>query len=218
LILVGEAADDYTIRALRSSDYPFVMLEKSIKILRLNTVCTDVREGTQRVIDNIDKLGYKNILIVTDRIHSGKDTSVIEIIKEAIEKKPEMNKPVIVEYDHYINGNDSEPGQIDKYLRPPYRAEIMIILHAELVYKVMTALRKKKIRVPQDIAMISMEEGIGFDLMCSPVTCLRKPLTGMALKVANMIWAEVKNSGKSKYKRQVNITPELVVRNSCGTI
>jgi DNA-binding LacI/PurR family transcriptional regulator len=82
----------------------------------------------------------------------------------------------------------------------------------------MTALRKKKIRVPQDIAMISMEEGIGFDLMCSPVTCLRKHLTGIALKVANMIWAEVKNSGKSKYKRQVNITPELVVRNSCGTI
>jgi DNA-binding LacI/PurR family transcriptional regulator len=127
LILVGEAADDYTIRALRSSDYPFVMLEKSIKILRLNTVCTDVREGTQRVIDHIDKLGYKNILIVTDRIHSGKDTSVIEIIKEAIEKKPEMNKPVIIEYDHYINGTLLSGSQIDKYLRPPYRAEIMII-------------------------------------------------------------------------------------------
>jgi len=218
LILVGEAADDYTVRALRSSDYPFVMLEKSIKILRLNTVCTDVREGAQRVIDHIDKLGYKNILIVTDRFHSGKDTPVIEIIKEALDKKPEMNKPVVIELDTYINGNDTEPGQIDKYLRPPYRAEIMIILHAELVYKVMTTLKKKKIRIPQDIAMISMEEGIGFDLMCSPVTCLRKPLTGMALKVANMIWAEVKNSGKSKYKRQVNITPELVVRNSCGTI
>jgi LacI family transcriptional regulator len=82
----------------------------------------------------------------------------------------------------------------------------------------MSLLRKKKLRVPQDIALISMEEGIGFDLMFSPVTCLQKPLSVIASKVANMIWTEVRNSGKSKYKRQVNITPELIVRNSCGTI
>ncbi len=75
LILVGEAADDNTIRALRTTDYPFVLLEKSVKILRLNTVCTDIMEGAQLVINHIDKLGYKNILIVTDRIHSGKDTT-----------------------------------------------------------------------------------------------------------------------------------------------
>jgi DNA-binding LacI/PurR family transcriptional regulator len=83
---------------------------------------------------------------------------------------------------------------------------------------VMGLLRKKKLRIPQDIAVISMEEGAGFDLLYSPVTCLRKPLPGMAIKVANMIWAEIKNSGKAKFKRQVNVTPELVVRNSCGTL
>jgi DNA-binding LacI/PurR family transcriptional regulator len=54
--------------------------------------------------------------------------------------------------------------------------------------------------------------------MFTPVTCLRKPLSGISIKVANMIWSEVKNSGKGKFKRQVNIPPELIVRNSCGTI
>ncbi len=218
LILVGEAADDYTVRSLRSSGYPFVMLEKSIKILRLNTVCTDVREGSRRVAEHIQKLGYKNALIVSDRSHSSRDGQVIHLLQDSLGKIAGMNKPIFIEYDRHINGNDTDWSQIDKYLRPPYRAEIMIILHAELVYRTMDLLTKKKIRIPQDIAIISMEEGIGFELMCSPVTCLRRPLTGMALKVANMIWSEVKNSGKSKYKRQVNITPELVVRNSCGTI
>ena len=94
----------------------------------------------------------------------------------------------------------------------------MIIMNACLVYPIMTLLRKKKLRVPQDIAVVSMEEGTGFDLMFSPITCLRKPLSGISTKVANMIWSEIKNSGKGKYKRQVNISPELVVRNSCGTI
>jgi LacI family transcriptional regulator len=218
LILVGEAADDYTIRSLRATGYPFVLLEKSVKMLRLNTVCTDIAGGSQRVVDHIEKLGYKNILIATDKNSINKDKPVIEFLKSAIDRKEGISKPVIVEFDQLITGSEINPAQIEKYLRPPHRAEIIIVLHAELVYQVMSLLRKKKLRVPQDIALISMEEGIGFDLMFSPVTCIRKPLTGMALKVANMIWTEVRNSGKSKYKRQVNITPELVVRNSCGTI
>jgi LacI family transcriptional regulator len=218
LILVGETADDYTIRSLRSTGYPFVLLEKSVKMLRLNTVCTDIAEGSRKVADHIGKLGYTNVLLVTDKNSALKDKPVIDFLRSALEKKEGINKPVVVEFEYPGAGNEIEPGQIDKYLRPPFRAEIMIILHAELVYQVMLLIRKKKLRVPQDIALISMEEGIGFDLMFSPVTCLRKPLTGIALKVANMIWSEVKNSGKSKYKRQVNITPELIVRNSCGTI
>jgi len=217
LILVGDAADDYTIRSLRATGYPFVLLEKSVRVLRLNTVCTDLAEGSQRVVDHIGKLGYKNILIAAHKDSVNKDKPVIELLKSAIDRKEGISKPVIVEFEQ-TTGNEINPAQIEKYLRPPHRAEIIIVMHAELVYQVMSLLRKMKMRVPQDIALISMEEGIGFDLMFSPVTCLRKPLIGIALKVANMIWTEVRNSGKSKYKRQVNIAPELIIRNSCGTI
>jgi DNA-binding LacI/PurR family transcriptional regulator len=62
-----------------------------------------------------------------------------------------------------------------------------------------------------------MEDGIGFDLLNTPVTRLRRPLSAMSLKVANIVWSEVKNQGKSKYKRQVNMVPELVIRSSCGS-
>ena len=218
LILVGEAADDYTVRSLRASNYPFVLMEKSIKILRLNTVCTNISEGSERVVNHMAKLGYKSVMIVTDRKSSGRDISVIDDLKTAINRKETMHKPMIAELDTIASGSEPDFMQFERFLRPPHSAEILVILHAELVYPVMTFLRKKKLRVPQDIALISMEEGIGFDLMFSPVTCLRKPLPAMALKVANMIWSEVKNSGKSKYKRQVNMSPELIIRNSCGTL
>ena len=218
LILVGEAADDYTIRALRTADYPFVILEKSVKVLRLNTVCTDFTDGARRVVDHIMKLGYRNVIIVTETNITGKDRQTIDLLKESVAGRQGMNAAVVVEIDRQNANDEIEFAEIEKYMRPPYSAQVMVVLHSDLVYKIMTLLRKKKLRVPQDIALISMEEGIGFDLMFSPVTCLRRPLTGMALKVANMIWSEVKNSGKSKYKRQVNISPELVIRNSCGTI
>jgi LacI family transcriptional regulator len=218
LILLGDAADEATIRTLRTTDYPFVLLEKPLKTLRLNTVSTDTVVGAQLVVNHLDKLGYKNIIIVSDHRSYGSDTSAIQDIIDTISRKPGINKPVNVKLDKHLAGDDIDYAQFEKFLRPPYRADVMIIMNASLVYPIMTLLRKKKLRVPQDIAVVSMEEGTGFDLMFSPVTCLRKPLSAISTKVANMIWSEIKNSGKGKFKRQVNISPELIVRNSCGTI
>jgi LacI family transcriptional regulator len=217
LILLGEAADDNTIRALKTSDYPFVLLEKSVKSLRLNTISTDTTAGAGLVVNHLEKLGYKNVIIIADRKSYREDKTAIQDLINALSLKPEINRPVVVELDKPTD-DSIDTVYFEKFIRPPYRADIMIIMNASLVYPVMTLLRKKNLRVPQDIAVISMEEGTGFDLMFSPVTCLRKPLSGMSIKVANMIWSEVKNSGKGKFKRQVNISPELIVRSSCGTI
>jgi LacI family transcriptional regulator len=217
-ILLGDAADEGTIRSLRTTDYPFVLLEKPSKTLRLNTVNTDTVAGAQLIVNHLNKLGYKNVIIVTDHKNSQSDSTAVVDVMKAIDQKPEINKPIIVELDKVNGSNDIDSIQFEKFLRPPYRADIMIIMNASLVYPIMTLCRKMKLRVPQDIAVVSMEEGTGFDLMFSPVTCLRKPLSGISTKVANMIWSEVKNSGKGKFKRQVNMSPELIVRSSCGTI
>lgn len=218
LILVGEAADDYTVRTLRSTNYPFILLEKTVNKLRLNTVSTDSAAGASLIANHIDGLGYKNVLIVTDAKTIHADSGIIEELKTALLTKEGMDKPVVTEIRTPLHGEDLDFSSLEKYLRPPARSEILIILHAGHVYPVMSSLLKRKIRVPQDIALVSMEEGIGFDLMYSSVTCLKKPLSGLALKVANMIWSEVKNAGRGKYKRQVNLAPELIVRNSCGTL
>ena len=218
LILTGDAADDYTVRTLRSTDYPFVLLEKTTKKLRLNTVSTDMIAGTQLMADHIEKMGYRNILIVTSREKIKFDTEVIESFKEAIKSRPEINKPLIADIEKPLSGNSMDFTQIEKYFRPPYRTEILVVVHSENVYPIMSALQNHKIRIPQDVALVSLEEGLGFDLIHPPVTALRKPLPAMALKVANMIWSEVKNSGRGKYRRQVNLTPELVVRSSCGSL
>ncbi len=218
LILVGDAADETTVRSLRSAGYPFVLLEKSLKSLPLNSVCSDLMEGARRVADHIELLGYKNIVILTGNPNSpAANPPVIEAIIKTIEARQNLNKPLIVELENLDSDTDLDFSLIEKYLRPPFSAEILVIINAEHVYPVFSMLRKKELRIPHDIALISMEDGIGFDLMYSPVTSLRKPYSAMALKLANMIWAEIRSSGKGKYKRQVNMSPELVVRKSCGT-
>ena len=51
-------------------------------------------------------------------------------------------------------------------LRPPYRADIMIIMNAGLVYQVMALLKEEENKDPSGYSVISMEEGKDL-ILCS---------------------------------------------------
>ncbi|MCU0409279.1 MAG: LacI family transcriptional regulator [Bacteroidales bacterium] len=216
VILVGSTADDNTIRTLRSTDFPFVLLEKHIKTLRHNTICTDIVAGSQLVADHISEMGYKNVIILADSRKYRQEKVRVNTLTDALVSKNGIERPVVFETGLMNGDNESESGRLENFLRPPYRADVLVTMESGLLYPLMNMLKKKKLRVPGDIAVISMEEGEGFDLLYSPVTCLSRPLQSIASKTANMIWSEVKNNGKGKYKRQLCLHPELVVRQSSG--
>lgn len=216
MILVGDAADDHVVRTLNRDEYPLVLLEKNIKRLRLNTVCSDKLAGATIMTEHLAGLGYKNLLIVSGEGSVDSDKEVLDELKNAT-KKSKGFADVQFTVARIPKGTESmDMEQIEPFLRPPHRTDAIIAVSPELIFPLFNALKDNNIRVPNDIALVSMEDGIGFDLLTTPITRLRRSLSGMSLKTANIIWSEIKNQGKSKYKRQVNLTPELVIRSSSG--
>jgi len=217
MILVGNAADDTVVRALNRDFYPMVLLEKSIKRMRLNTVCSDRIAGSTVVTEHLISLGLKNILIISGEESETYDKEMLDELKAATKKSKGFESVNFTVARVPRAGEKFEFAQIENFLRPPHRCDAIITVNSALVFPLTIALQEKNIRIPQDVALVSMEDGIGFDLLSTPITRLRKPLAAMSLKVANIVWSEVKNQGKSKYKRQVNMAPELVIRSSCGS-
>ncbi len=217
MILMGSAGDDTVIRALNRDSYPLVLLEKSVKRMRLNTVCTDRAAGASLMTGHLISLGLRNLLIISGEDTASYDKEMLEELKAATKKSKGFDSV------HFAVGTLPKAGekfdfaQIENFLRPPHRSDAIIVINSPLVFPLYLSLQEKNIRIPQDVALVSMEDGIGFDLLNTPVTRLRRPLSAMSLKVANIVWSEVKNQGKSKYKRQVNMVPELVIRSSCGS-
>ena len=166
--------------------------------------------------EHLAGLGYKNLLIVSGEGSVDSDKEVLDELKNAT-KKSKGFADVQFTVARIPKGTESmDMEQIEPFLRPPHRTDAIIAVSPELIFPLFNALKDNNIRVPNDIALVSMEDGIGFDLLTTPITRLRRPLSGMSLKTANIIWSEIKNQGKSKYKRQVNLTPELVIRSSSG--
>lgn len=217
MILMGEAADDQVIRALSKDDYPIVLMEKTVKRLRLNTVCSDYLAGAGIMTEHLNSLSYKSILVISRDSSFSADKDILDELKNATKKNPGFKEVQFIAVKTPRAADKFDFSQVEQYLRPPFRCDVIIVVNSELVFPLFTSLRLKNFRIPQDVALVSMEDGIGFDLLTTPITRLRRPLSGMSLKAANILWSEVKNAGKSKYKRQVNMPPELVVRSSCGS-
>jgi len=218
LILAGEVADEKTIRALRDNNYPFVLLEKTTDKYRLNTAVTDIAEGIRLLTEHIGKLGYKNILFLTDSKNFKEKERLIKELTLSLGKLPGgINKPSVEVLSESLIEEEFDFIPLEKYFKPQLSIQLIITMSASLVYPLIATLDKRRIRIPNDVALISFEEGPGFASLHPPVTTLRKPLSALALKVSNMVWSEVKNAGKVKYRRSLSIAPELVIRKSCGT-
>lgn len=217
LILLGDAADDTTVRTLKESSYPFVVLEKKLLRHRLNEIYSDSDEACRLVAMHILRLGYKSISIIEQKNCSNCLYDTQALINSINKIIPDIRISRL-----YLSGNmlldGADANEIVRALRPPLATQMLIVKHPEYVYPLLSFFKTKNIRIPGDVALLSMDEGIGFGAIDPPVTRIRRKYDQLALKTSQMLWSEVKNNGRGKYKRSVRISPGLVVEKSCGTV
>lgn len=217
LILFGDAADDILIRKLKEAHYPFVVLEKRIAKHRVNEVHSDYEVACKLVGVHISTLGYKNISVIEEKnclncmIQTGLLIDIISNINPGIKIARHS-----IRCGLFLNDEDKD--EIIRALRPPEGAQLMLVKHSELVYPLLSFLKDQNVRVPYDIALISMDNGIGLGLMDPPVTRINRKYSSLAIKASQMLWSEIKNNGRGKYKRSVKVSPELIVERSCGSV
>jgi len=217
VILAGDSADDSLIRDLKASDFPFVILEKSNVNLRLNIVGTDCVTGADKLVSHLNKFDYRRISFLYP---DSRDAYIEDKIRctLAILRK-DLDNAIIHEKELHIDVTGNiDPDELRALLKPPEGPQLLIVSESTLVYPLLECLNQFKIRIPQDIALVSLEDGVGFDLFATPLTRLKRDIASIASKAVSILWTEIKNKGLSKHKRAVNLAPELIVGKSCGTI
>ncbi len=217
VVLTGDSADEEIVRSLKASSFPFLILEKADVNLRSNEVVSDYRAGAIKLIMHLSDLGYKKYTVIRtsskslyldDKLKAVK-AGLIEYVDESSYNECRLE----VDITNSINDDDLIP-----FLNSPLRTEVFIVSEAVLVYPVLQCLEQLKVRIPGDIALVSLEGGPAFNLLSTPLTYLNRDIPSMASKVVSMLWSEIKNRGKSKYKRTASLTPDLVIGRSCGKL
>ncbi|MFO7755050.1 MAG: LacI family DNA-binding transcriptional regulator [Bacteroidales bacterium] len=217
IIIYGNAADDMLIRELKTSGFPFVVLEKIVVNHRINLVSSDNEKACRMVAGHIHELGYERISVLECKNSTVSPCETALLLESLHEKNTTAHITVnVLNSGSLIDEEDVE--KIIKDIRPPDAKHLFIVKDADMIYPLLSLLKDKNIRVPADIAIIAMDERPGFSLTEPAVSALKRDYAALALKTSQMLWTEIKNDGKGKYKRSVKIAPVLVKRKSCGAL
>lgn len=207
LVFIGDSIDDSLADMLLDADYPFVVVGKEMRSLRINTVDIDRESGAEQLVHHIDDLGYKNILILSSS--DNKEKALTDSLKQIHGLKYERVIPQTNVVDKEI---DFIP--IVKYLRPPFRTEMIIVGQASIVFPLFDFLKSINMRVPNDVSIFSMEGDKAFESTLCSISFMSLPYEEVANKASRILFQEIKNMGKSKVVQHLLLKPSVVLGNS----
>ena len=207
LVFIGDSIDDSLADMLLDADYPFVVVGKEMKSLRINTIDIDRESGAEQLARHIDNLGYKNILILS--LSDDKEKA----LTDALKRIPDLRYERVVLQKNVVDKKiDFIP--IAEYLRPPFRTEMIIICQTTLVFPLYDFLKSINMRVPNDISLFSMEGEKAFESTLCSVSFMNIPYDEVANKASKILWQEIKNKGKSKDVQHLLLKPSVILGNS----
>jgi GAF domain-containing protein len=91
--------------------------------------------------------------------------------------------------------------------------EAVVASNDAMAFGAMDALRARGIRVPDEVAVVGFDDSEQARATTPPLTTVRQPMAEMGKQAVEMLLALLAGE---KVPKQVALTPELVVRQSCG--
>jgi DNA-binding LacI/PurR family transcriptional regulator len=80
---------------------------------------------------------------------------------------------------------------------------------------VLPVLAKQKLRIPQDMALIGLDDIDAAPYLPSPMTTVKQPIEELATKALELLLKRITNPKHAKICK-IALSTELVVRESCG--
>jgi LacI family transcriptional regulator len=216
LIILEPTLDDETINVLEKTDVPFIFckyIPHYYKTRDVDFVCVDQFKGGYIAADHLIKQGHKNIMCISANRAGGEFELRTEGFKAAF-------------HDHNLQYNDSTLFYGDTTFESGYKiikdnmktlGDITAIFAQNdlMALGAISALKECGINVPKDIAVIGFDD-IELCTFYKPyLTTVHQPTKEIAALTCKRL-IEKLNSKEESLKQKLEISPTLVIRESCG--
>jgi len=190
---------------------PLVAFDRMVADPRADGVVVDNIEGTRRATRHLLAAGHERIGFIGGRtaIQTGADRlkGYEETMRErglaprSAEGAFRIDQANVATSTLLDGGND---------------LTALVIANNLMTIGALTALRERGVRVPEEIAVVAVDDPFWAELVDPPLTTLAQPVRRMAAAAANLLFERI--DGKRTQTTCVVFDFELRVRRSCGTI
>jgi LacI family transcriptional regulator len=199
-----------SIEHLRDVGIPVVSIDRELKNAETDTVVADnvpaVRDATQRLIN----AGHRRIAFIGGRNEVETGSERQEGYLAAIEAAG--LEPVLA-----AGGFRRDVAQtaVTALLRSADPVSALVVANNLMALGALAAIHECRLRVPDDIAVISVDNPPWAELLAPPLTVLAQPIKTMATRAVDLLTRRIAGE---QFAVARDVYPlELIVRGSCGT-
>ena len=211
LIIAPCSGSEEQIKDLENRDFPFVLVDRYFPEITTNYVALNNFQASYMAVNHLIDHGHKRIGIITldMPLHHMRERK--RGYMEALEEHSRTFNP-----DHLIELSQSFVQQdIEKafaqLLKSDEPVDAVYLTTNKLGMCGLKYINTNKIKVPEELAVISFDETEFLDLFSTPVTQLRQPMMEMGKAATEILITAIEENNKLT---QLNFQPLLVIKGS----
>jgi LacI family transcriptional regulator len=216
LIILEPSLDDETITILEETDIPFIFckyLPSFYKTKDVDFVCVDQFKGGYIATDHLLKQGHKNIISISANHIGGEFDLRTEGFKASLrDHNLQYNKDMVFYGDTTFQSGYQV---IKDNIKKLENVTAIFVQNDLMALGAISALKECGINVPGDMAVVGFDD-IELCTFYKPyLTTVCQPTKEIAALTCKRL-IEKLNSTDSDLKQKLEISPTLVMRESCG--
>lgn len=208
----GDITADMIAQA-QAAQLPLVLIESYIPGQHLPCVIGDNFMAGYTVTHHLLSLGHRSIGLLQG---APKYSSLVDRFRGCLAALAEAGLSVQPEWVPPPLGGPYQRGylQMREILKSPERPTAVVAVHDKSAFAAMEAIREAGLRIPQDIAIISIDDVAESEHTRPPLTTFRIPRPEMGVLAMQKLHRLINNEPEIAVKSIVY--GDLVVRESCG--
>jgi len=212
LIIASSQKNSEDILRLREMNFPFVLIDRHYPEIDAHYVGMDNLGGVSSAVEHLIDTGRKRIALVTLDIGLEPIRERLSSYRQSMEKHGlELKQAFIRELD-YMHLERGMPGAIKDLVMGADGVDGIVFTTHFLCAHGLRELKKLQVKIPEDIAIVSLGQMSAFDLIEPPVTSVKLPSSEIGDKAVEILLRSMTDNILKPEKAILNT--ELIVRES----
>jgi LacI family transcriptional regulator len=212
VIMLSSDVDDPILPLLMKDHTPLVLVGRHPYFTDLNWVDVENRAGAREAVTHLIKLGHTRIGMIAGPLQMAAALDRRDGYKQAL---LESALPIVPEL--IVEGNFTQQGgyqAMAHLLNLRERPTAVFVASDTMAIGALRAIHEAKLRVPEDIAIVSFDDLPTASFATPPLTTMRQPIYEMGCAAAELLIEQLEGNNQMIVQRRM--PTRLVIRQSCG--
>jgi LacI family transcriptional regulator len=214
VLIAPYASDARHLDKLRSRNIPTIILDRRIDGWDVDSVYADSLSGARALVQHLIGLGHRRIAMVSGPINTSTAEDRVAGYCMALTEAGIPIDPELIRRGEYriVSGEDLTYRLLDAGLDPT----AIFAANNALAMGVIDALAQRKLRIPQDIALVCFDDLPNTSHLFPFLTVVAQPVYDMGMHGAQLLLSRLESKAALQ-PRHVVLPTRLIIRHSCGS-